>query len=226
MLYETLLLIGAVGLLAQTVLGMASHGHNGHGHGAHHHGGHHHAHGIDFDIPHGSPGHSGASGHGQGEGQAHGHNHGDLTVQHRASTALWTLLSPLTLFSLCLGAGATGVLTRPYLRMPLLVAVAALIGGFLFYSLLVKPLWRLIFQFASKPAETLSGVVAREAVAMGRFDANGQGIVRVTVDGEFVRLLARLESEDKDKGVAVSSGDKLVVTSVDEKRNTCRVTRI
>jgi hypothetical protein len=143
-----------------------------------------------------------------------------------ATTALWTVFSPLTIFSVCLGAGATGILTRAYLKMPLLVAFAAILGGLLFYGLLVKPLWRIIFKFASKPAETLSGVIAREAVAMGGFNAEGQGIVRVTVDGEYVRLLARLEADDSGKRISVSPGDTLVVTSVDEKRNTCRVTRL
>ena len=68
--------------------------------------------------------------------------------------------------------------------------------------------------------------MASEAVAMGRFNPEGQGIVRVTVDGAYVRLLAHLESDDREKGIAVTSGDKLVVTSVDEKRNTCYVTRL
>jgi hypothetical protein len=233
MLYETLLLIGAVGLLAQTVLGMAGHGGHGHDHGGAH------AHGIDFELPHGHMGHAGpvsghpgaatapaAPGHGASHCQANGHSHVELTVSQRAATALWTLFSPLTIFSVCVGAGATGILTRAMIGKPLFVALAAIVGGVLFYSILVKPLWGLIFKFASKPAETLSGAVAREAVATGRFDADGQGIVRVTIDGEYVRLLARLDREDREKGIAVLSGDKLVVTSVDEKRNRCIVTRL
>lgn len=243
MLYETLLLIGAVGLLAQTVLGMAGHG--GHGGNSHANGGAH-GHGIDFEMSHGhgGMGHTGtagtaghhsapapvALGHGHGHGQAqvqHTQGHSAATsVQQRASTALWTLFSPLTIFSVCLGAGATGILARAYIHLPFLMAFTAAMGGILFYGALVKPLWGLIFKFASNPAETLSGAVAREAVATGHFNAAGQGIVQVTVDGEYVRLLARLETEDKDRGISVSSGDKLVVTSVDEKRNTCRVTRL
>ena len=236
MLYETLLLIGAVGLLAQTVLGMAGHGgHGGHSHG---HGGDH-GHGIDFEMPHGHLGHAGpaghhgapapaAAGHSHGAGQVQAQVHGGHgpSVQQRAGTALWTLFSPLTIFSLCLGAGATGILARYYIQLPFLVALAAVIGGILFYSGIVKPLWGLIFKFASNPAETLSGAVAREATATGRFNADGQGIVQITVDGEFVRLLARLEPEDRDRGITVLSGDKLVVTSVDEKRNSCCVTRL
>ncbi len=236
MLYETLLLIGAVGLLAQTVLGMASHGSQG-GHSHAHVGDHGHSHGVDFQMPNGQAGHSGHAGHhgasapaaaGHGHEAGHGQAHGDHgpSVQQRAGTALWTLFSPLTIFSLCLGAGATGILTRYYIKLPLLVAVAAVIGGILFYGGIVKPLWGLIFKFASKPAETLSGAVAREATATGRFNADGQGIVQITVDGEVVRLLARLEPEDREKGITVLSGDKLVVTSVDEKRNTCSVTRL
>ncbi|MBC8104362.1 MAG: hypothetical protein H7Z41_17440 [Cytophagales bacterium] len=239
MLYETLLVIGAVGLLAQTVLGMGGHG-SGHSHvGADHggtmgHGGH--GHGIDLEVPHLSGGHGGtvpgapAAGHG-GQGplnsvHLHGEGHGHAAMQQRTTAALWQVFSPLTIFSVCLGAGATGLLTRAFLGTSLLVALAAVAGGLLFYGGLVRPLWGLIFKFASRPAQTLGGVVAGEAVAMGRFDAQGQGIVRVTIDNEVVRLLARLETEDRDKGVAVLSGDTLVVTSVDEKRNTCRVTRL
>lgn len=215
MLYETLLSIGAIGLLAQTVLGMAGHGLHGGNSGD----------GIDLEMPQGHLGHAGHADSGGHHNAPADAGHGPSVPQHKG-TALWTLFSPLTIFSLCLGAGATGILARYYILFPLPVAVAAVIGGILFYVGIVKPLWRLIFKFASKPAETLSGAVAREATATGRFNADGQGIVQITVDGEFVRLLARLESEDRKKGITVLAGDKLVVTSVDEKRNTCCVTRL
>ena len=139
MLYETLLLIGAVGLLAQTVLGMASHG----GHGGHSHADGH-GHGIDFEIPHGTAGHLGHAGHvghtgGQAAVSAAGTRHGrspipaqgrgGVTVQQRATAALWTLFSPLTIFSFCLGAGAAGILIRAYVHLPLFVALIAVLGG-------------------------------------------------------------------------------------------------
>jgi hypothetical protein len=235
MVYETLLLIGIVGLAAQTVLGFA-HGHGNHGehgghgghgsHGAHDsHAGHHAGHGAATHAP----GHSASHGHGHGHA-AHGHdghNHAGHHEQGAKSggSALLSLLSPLTLFSLCFGAGLTGMAVRGTLP-PTLTAMAAAGGAAAFYGLIVRPIWNLIFSFASKPAETLESMVAREAEATCHFDAQGRGMVRAVVDGEVVRLLAHLESDDRTKGVVVTPGEKVVVTSVDTQKNTVRVTRL
>jgi len=140
--------------------------------------------------------------------------------------ALLSLLSPLTLFSAALGAGATGLLLSSFLRNPLLVALAAVAGGIFLYAAVVQPIYRVIFGFASKPASALEGSVAKSAEAMTRFDARGQGIIKVNVDGQIVRLLANLDPEDTKRGVVVSPGETLVVTSVDAAKNVCQVTRL
>ena len=93
---STLLLIGVLGLLAQMLLGGAHIGHMGHHAGRGH-------------------GHGGSRRHGHGQhGHAHEQHHGG---SEPGPSPLWTLLSPLTFFSLCLGMGATGLLLK-HLHLP------------------------------------------------------------------------------------------------------------
>jgi len=203
---STLLLIGVLGLLAQMLLGGAHTGHLGsHAHAGHTHGGH-------------------AGQHGQGQ-QAHGQHH-DGRGHNRGPSPLWALLSPLTFFSVCLGTGATGLLLKHLHLRPGLVALAALLGGLVFYGLIIRPLWNVIFRFASTPSTALAGTVAQEAEALTRFDAGGKGLVRVTVDGQVVRVLATLEADDRPASAAVRPGDRLTVTSVDGRTNSCHVARL
>ncbi len=209
-IYATLLLIGVLGLLAQALLGV-SHG----GHASH--------------AGHGGQGHGGHAGHGGHSHAAHGHsshNNAGQTqaAQDRGPSPLWTLFSPLTLFSVCLGTGATGLLLRHVHAVHWLIALAAIVGGAVFYGLAVRPLWNLIFQFASTPSRALAGTVAETAEVLGHFDASGKGLVRLTIDGQIVRILAFLEPGELNS--AVQPGDKLTVTSVDERANTCRVMRL
>jgi len=205
---STLLLIGILGLLAQMLLGGAHIGHLGHhAGGGHGHGGH--------------AGHSHAGQHGHGHQHDQAHHDG----QGRGPSPLWTLLSPLTFFSVCLGMGATGLLLKHFHLRTSLVALAALLGGLVFYGLLIRPLWNVMFRFASTPSTALAGTVAREAEALTRFDSTGKGLVRVTIDGQIVRILATLEPEDRAEG-AVRPGDRLTVTSVDGHTNSCRVARL
>jgi len=205
---STLLLIGILGLLAQMLLGGAHIGHLGHhAHVGHAHGGH------------AGHSHAGQHGHGQHHDQAH---HGE---QSRGLSPLWTLLSPLTFFSICLGMGATGLLLKHLHLRTGLVALAALLGGLVFYGLIIRPLWNVMFRFASTPSTALAGTVAKEAEALTRFDSTGKGLVRVTIDGQIVRILATLEPEDRAEG-AVRPGDRLTVTSVDGHTNSCRVARL
>ncbi len=203
--YAMLFLIGALGLLAQTLLGVAG-SHGGHGHGGHAHGGHSHDH----------------AGHGktatpQSRGQSGSSRVGEM---------LLTVLSPLTLFSLCLGVGATGLMLRPLHLADLVRVPLSLLGGLLFYSLLIRPVWGLIFRFASTPAQALEGAVASVAEALTRFDAGGKGLVRLTVDGQIVRILAYLETDERGDAPLVRPGDNLTVVSVDGHTNSCRVTRL
>ena len=206
---STLLLIGILGLLAQMLLGGAHIGHLGHHAGAGHaHGGH--------------AGHSHAGQYGQGQHHNQAHHAG----QSRGPSPLWTLLSPLTFFSLCLGMGATGLLLKHLHLRTGLVAGAALLGGLVFYGLLIRPLWNVMFRFASTPSTALAGAVAREAEALTRFDSTGKGLVRVIIDGQIVRILATLETDDRPAAEVVRPGDRLTVTGVDGHTNSCRVTRL
>ena len=136
------------------------------------------------------------------------------------------MLSPLAIFSLCLGAGATGLLLRPLHLAAMLIALAALVGGLVFFGLLVRPLWTLMFKFASKPSDALEGMVARQAEAVTGFDSRGQGLVGLTIDGQWVRVLATLEADDRADTPGVKKGERLTVISVDGHKNTCRVARI
>jgi len=217
MIYTTLLLIGAIGLLAQAVFGL------GHGHaGGHHAGGHGHGAGS-----HGAHGHGGgAHSHGHGAHAQNGQNRTAQTELHggHGASEIWTLLSPLTIFSVCLGVGATGLLVRPQHWAGALTALAAIVGGLLFYGLVIRPLWGLVFGFASTPGAALEGAVAGECEALGRFDAQGRGMVKLSIDGQRVRVLAFLEQGDRAQPVTV--GEHLTVISIDARANTCHVARL
>ncbi len=207
----TLFLVGALGLAAQLIFGGLHAGHGAQaGHASHGHFGTHHS---------SSHGH----GHGQTNGQAHGHG----TDAGRTSAQwLLTVLSPLTIFSVCLGAGAAGLLLRGAHLPLVMVAVSAFVAGVAFYGLVVRPAWNLVFRFASKPSETLAGVLARDAEVVTSFNELGQGVVRLSVDGQSVRVLATLESDDRAHATDIAPGDHLTVTGVDGERNTCRVSRL
>ena len=188
-----LLLIGALGLLAQTLLGGA-------------HISHAHAHPI-------------------GHSHANGSHHTNAT-QTRGPSQWWTLLSPLTFFSLCLGVGATGLLLKHLHLAVWLAALLALLGGTVFYGLLIRPMLSVIFRFESQPSGALEGTLAREAEALTSFDSTGKGLVQLNVDGQIVRVLATLEPEDRLDSPPVRRGDRLTVTRVDGHTNSCRVTRL
>lgn len=90
---------------------------------------------------------------------------------------------------------------------------------------MVKPLMGFLLGFASNPSEGAEALVSRPAEAITKFDEQGRGLVRLTLDGQHVQLLATLESDETTKGVTVSKGDELIVLEVDPHRNVCRVTR-
>ena len=156
----------------------------------------------------------GRGGRGRGRGRARGRGKGQADGSS-ALDALVGLLSPMTLFSLCLGAGAAGMITGRWWW--------AVLGGLLFWKLVIEPLEELVLRFASEPSKNLEGARTTEATAQSRFDSNGQGMVTLTVDGQVRRVLATL-AEGETTEVAV--GEKLVVVDVDTKRNTCRVARL
>lgn len=209
-LYSTSLLLGAAGLGVMALGGLGHRGHagsgaHGHGHVGHGHAGH--AHGVKH------PGHVQPAGHAP-------------TARDAMSNTLWTITSPRFLFSLALGFGTAGELLRPMLGGPLLVA-AAIAGGVLFERLIVSPLWNFTMRFASAPAVTLESAVSDEATAVTSFDANGQGIVSLEVDGQVVQILATLRADDRALGAAhVRAGQRVRIEDVDAAQNRCTVSLI
>jgi hypothetical protein len=208
-LYLTLLALGGVGMAAMAVSGVGRHGHGS------------------------------ARAHGRGAARAHGtpHSHAPHGASPRAevSTApphsapdahpLIALISPRTIFSVCLGMGTTGLLLQRLIGGPVLLAVAVA-GGIAFERLLVTPLWNFAFRFESQPALTLESAVSSEGTAVSSFDANGQGLVAIEVDGQVVQLLGTLQRDDRALHVKVRSGAKVRIEEVDIERNRCTVSLI
>ena len=218
-LYISSLLLGAIGLGGMALGGLGSRGASSahaHGHGAHGgdaigHGGHAHTH----------AGHLHAEG--QGHAVARGGHAGTSLMQSMASKAFWSIASPRFLFSFALGFGVAGQLFRSALGGPALLA-AAIGGGVLFERLLVSPLWNFAMRFASEPATTLESAITDEATAVTSFDANGQGIVSLEVDGQVHQILATLKASDRLPGIRVRAGQRLRIEDVDAERQRCTVT--
>jgi hypothetical protein len=173
-------------------------------------------------------------GHAQGHAQGHApapHAHGRLTGRGPAghgrggAGSRWLLfLSPRVWFSLLVGFGATGLLLQRYASGAGRVGLA-LAGGLVFETLLVRPLWSLAARFASDPALTLETGVMDDAEAVTGFNPQGEGLVRLELDGQVVQLLGVLAPGDRAAGVRVSAGDRLLVEAVDPARQRCTVSR-
>ncbi|MDR3709910.1 MAG: hypothetical protein P4L33_16560 [Capsulimonadaceae bacterium] len=207
-----LLVIGLAGLVAQFLLGAGHVGHTGsHGHAAGH------AHDA----------HSAQAGH---EAAHTGEHSAPTASSSRAAGAfsmLMTLLSPLMIFSVSLGAGAGGLLLKPLHLALAEVAAAAAFSGIGLYAIVVRPIWRLLFRFASEPSEGLEGTIGHDATVIHSFDSSGRGLVKLTIDGQIANnVLAFLDESDKDHAADIHPGDILTVTSVDTHNNTCRVARL
>ena len=166
-------------------------------HGPVHHGGGHHGH------------------HGAHPAPGHGHS-------AKLDGKLLSLLSPRVIFSFLVGLGGTGILAGSVLSGPLLAA-AAVAGGAFFERWIVSPLWDFLFRFESKAALTLESAVYDEARAVTDFDAQGQGLIAVDLDGQVVQVLGTLKAEDRTTGVKVRTGSRLRIEEVDPKRNRCVV---
>jgi hypothetical protein len=132
-------------------------------------------------------------------------------------------MSPRFLFSFALGFGAAGQLFKSVLAGPALLA-AAIAGALLFERVLVSPLWNFTMRFASEPATTLESAITDEATAVTAFDANGQGIVSLEVDGQVQQILATLKASDRLPGTRVRAGQRLRIEDVDAERHRCTVT--
>lgn len=197
MVYTILFLIGLIGLGAMLLLG------GGHG------------------------GHAGHLGHAQGHAHSgQGRSQSGQGNENRSASLFWSLLSPLTLLSLSLGAGATGLLLQHSRWPATLTALAAALGAVAFYGLIVRPLMTLVFQFASKPSLALEGSTAKTAEAASKFDDTGRGVVKLNVDGQIVRVLAELDPDDRLHADLIKPGDSLTVTAVNGHTNTCTVARL
>ena len=134
-------------------------------------------------------------------------------------------MSPRVLFSVLLGLGTTGVLAGHVLGgVPLFLAASA--GGVLFERFVVNPMWNFGLRFASRPALTLESAVADEALVVSGFDANGQGLIELQLDGQAVRVLGTLQPADRAVGVRLRTGDRVRVEAVDAERNRCTVSAL
>lgn len=142
------------------------------------------------------------------------------TMGRGVAEYLFSLLSPRVFFSILVGGGAAGLLLDPFLG-GVLLAVIAVAAGFAFEGLLVRPFWNFLFRFASTPAQTLDSALMDRATAVTGFDAQGQGLVSIILDGQIVQLLGTLRPEDRH--LRVRAGDALMVEDVDGKRNQCTV---
>lgn len=134
------------------------------------------------------------------------------------------MVTPIDIFSYCLGFGAAGLVLKHLLQGNVLVwvAVACAVA---YNLLLIRPMMNLATKFVSRDSEGLEGTVSSEAEALGRFDHQGRGLVQITLDGQVRQLLAMLDPQELERGVTVAKGDKVMILEVDGARNTCRVSR-
>ncbi len=202
-IYEFSLALGAAGLGIMGLSGFA--------HTVGHHGGHAGHHGVSARA--------GMRGGARGGGARGGSLRGAGRVGGRA---LWALLSPRPLFSLLVGFGAVGSMLGPIVPGVLLLPVAAL-GAGVFEFGLMRPLWNFLFRFESAPAMTLESCIGDEARAATSFDAKGNGLIALELDGQVVQVLGSLRPEDRDAGIRVRAGDPVLIDDVDAARNRCTV---
>jgi hypothetical protein len=221
-IYEILLVTGILGLVAMSLAGLGHHG------GAHH-AGHTGAHASHTPLV-GRVGHAGRTTAGpmahRGGALRSGRTTPGGAQRGGLGKALLSLLSPITLFAACLGAGAVGAILLGLGVGPVLAAVGAAAGAVGFNALLVRPIMSLVMGFASEPAQGLDGTLLQNAEAITNFDANGEGLVRVLVDGQSVDVLARLTEEERRQGARVLRGQSVLVEDVDTHRNRCTVSRL
>lgn len=215
MFFLTLFVIGAVGFL---IMALMSFGHIGGARGGHHamSPGHHTGHALPGPhLPH------------VGHTAVRPGTHAQLHRSGADSGALrfaWLIPTPIDVFSLCLGLGGAGILLGHSFIGATLFAISAVLA-IAYNQLLIRPAMNFAMKWASRESGGLEGSIAQGAEAVGHFDDRGRGIVRLTLDGQIVQLLATLEPGELARGITVARGDKLVILEVDAGRNTCRVSR-
>lgn len=151
------------------------------------------------------------------------HAHHGASIGRLGKAKMFMAISPIDIFAVSLGVGATGLLL-PKSLSPTIVLILAIVVGLLFDIALLKPVFNFALRFASTPSDGLEGMIAKVATATSKFDPNGRGLVLIVIDGEEKQLLATLDSQDI--GASVQKGEQLLVTGIDSMRNTCRVSRI
>ncbi len=210
-LYTFSLALGGIGLGTMAVAGLGARG-GSHGPAGHHGGGH-------------AAGTHGAHAHVHGAAGSHHHDVADIRAVQLPGLGrgLSALVSPRIMFSFLVGFGAAGILLRDVLGGGVTLLVATVLVGILFERVLVAPLWRLAHRFESSPALTLESSLTDDATAVSSFDARGQGLVAIELDGQVVQVLGTLRSEDLDAGIRVRAGDRLRIEAVDGARNWCTV---
>ena len=132
-------------------------------------------------------------------------------------------ISPIDIFAICLGVGASGLLLPNSLSATIILIVALLIG-IAFDIAFLKPIFNFALRFVSTPSDGLEGMVAKFATSVSNFDSSGRGLVLMVIDAEEKQLLATLE--ENERGKSVKKGEQLIVTGVDPRRNTCSVSRM
>lgn len=126
---------------------------------------------------------------------------------------------------MAVGAGALGIVGRKVFHDETVAAGMAVAGAIFMDFAIVRPLFAMIFRFATSPSSGLEGMISETAEAATSFDAEGRGLIKLTLDGQTSQVLATLERGELEQGVHVSKGDRLVVLEVDPSRNVCRVSR-
>jgi len=215
-IYLSCLVGGFVALVAFGLCGAGFH------HFATHHG------------PGGSVGHVPASHVNNGPSPHHGAvNHGDPDAHpdgdHGSGSApvfgwlAW--FSPLYVCGMIMGFGLTGLVVARVVHVqgwPCFVL--ALVGGYLAGSFCIRPLASGVLRWASNPAKTLGAAVLETGTAATDFDEHGYGMVRLSLNGQVVQLLGQLMPEEQGDP-RVSSGETLLIRSVDTARQRCVVCR-
>ncbi len=150
------------------------------------------------------------------------HGHAGANLMHGATRTILALMSPRILFAFLLGFGVIGLAAHTIVGGTVLLLVA-LAGGIAVERLVVRPVWNLAFRFASNPALTLESALTAEGTAVTTFDARGNGIVSLEVDGQIVQLLGSIPDANRGRMPRIRAGDRVRIDDIDTARNRCTV---
>ena len=246
-IYETLLIIGALGLAVMTLLGFMHAGHHGghdhgHGHGhalhAHHHGHLHAGHAGDVHAGGTSPWHTtmarpATTPRPMATSQTDMPRMDTRRTSHTATTSTRTTTTPAcgrragrrwdaaaraavaadAVSAWRSARGPPGACCGRSGSPPLVAAVPSAFGAWFFYAAVLQPLRSFVFSFASRPAQTLEGMLLQQAEAITSFNTRGEELVRLTIDAKSVDVLARLDVTEN--GPRIRKGQRVLIEEVD-----------